>query len=96
MLLEDIKLLEMSISRINKLFDTDFKRNLPPYKRFQNIYIITLAKSPHLKKTRSQLEKWFKNIPDKEKKELKSRFQSKNNREHLAAFYELMMHQFLL
>jgi len=43
---------------------------------------------------KKQIEKWFENLPDSEKVHFLSRFKSKNDREHLSAFFELMWNQF--
>jgi len=46
---------------------------------------------------RNLLERWFKNYPTSEdKSDLRGRFRSKDNRQHLGAFFELYLHELLL
>ncbi len=45
-------------------------------------------------KFKNQIERWFKNLPETEKKHFLTRFRSKNDREHLSTFFELMWNQF--
>jgi len=47
------------------------------------------------KRIRNLLEQWFKNFPSEFQNELRTRFRSKDDRQHLAAFFELYLHELL-
>jgi len=47
------------------------------------------------KKIRNLLEQWFRNFPSEIQDELRARFRSKDDRQHLAAFFELYLHELL-
>jgi len=47
------------------------------------------------KRIRNLLEQWFKNFPSEFQDELRTRFRSKDDRQHLAAFFELYLHELL-
>jgi len=42
---------------------------------------------------RNRLEQWFKYFPSEAQDELRARFRSKDDRQHLAAFFELYLHE---
>ena len=44
---------------------------------------------------RNLLEQWFKYFPSEVQDELRARFRSKDDRQHLAAFFELYLHELL-
>lgn len=83
----------------NKLFPDNFIAKLPNIKRFvNNPLIVFLLKSDKeaLQKLKDQLEIWFSNIPQGHKRDIANRIRSINNKQHLAAFYELVWHQFFI
>ena len=47
------------------------------------------------KRIRNLLEQWFRNFPSEVQDELRARFRSKDDRQHLAAFFELYLHELL-
>ena len=47
------------------------------------------------KRIHNLLEQWFKNFPSEFQDELRTRFRSKDDRQHLAAFFELYLHELL-
>jgi len=47
------------------------------------------------KRIRNLLEQWFRNFPSESQDELRARFRSKDDRQHLAAFFELYLHELL-
>lgn len=81
-----------------ELFPQDFIKALPAVKEVNNPLIVGLLRYNNSKavKLRQQVEKWFKNVSPEEKVELGARLRSKDDRQHLPAFYELMLHQFFL
>ena len=47
------------------------------------------------KRIRNLLEQWFKDFPSEFQDDLRTRFRSKADRRHLAAFFELYLHELL-
>jgi len=65
-----------------------------PYVESQFDYLNRSAR-PEFKRIRNLLERWFKHFPSEAQDELGARFQSKDDRHHLAAFFELYLHELL-
>ncbi len=51
---------------------------------------------PELQRVRDLIDGWFEQYPDGDKHQLRSSFRSKNDLEHLSAYFELFLHQSLL
>lgn len=84
---------------MNKLFPKSFISKLPDLKRFVvNPLIVFLLKSDKdaLQKLRNQLDTWFNNVPQEHQNDIANRIRSWDNKQHLAAFYELVWHQFFI
>jgi len=84
--------------RYKKVFDKNFIDSLPSFDKFSNSAVVALCKrkEPSIKAFRAQIEKWFLNLPDQEKNDMCSRLRSKDDKQHLSAFYELLFHQYCL
>ena len=81
-----------------KVFDQNFINQLPSFDKFSNPSVVALCKrnEPSLDAFRSQIEKWFQNLPENQKADMYSRLRSLDDRQHLSAFYELLFHQYFL
>ncbi|MCD6539281.1 MAG: hypothetical protein J7K37_01050 [Candidatus Omnitrophica bacterium] len=84
--------------RYTKVFDKKFIESLPSFDKFSNPAVVSLCKrkEPSIKAFKAQIEKWFLNLPDQEKADVYSRLRSKDDKQHLSAFYELLFHQYCL
>ena len=51
---------------------------------------------PEAEKVRRVVEGWFERYPEPERADLCGRFRSRNNRQHYAAFFELLLHELLM
>jgi len=51
---------------------------------------------PEAGRVRENLENWFSHYPQHQRAEFRSRFRSPNNHQHLAAFFELALHELLI
>jgi len=74
----------------------EFIASLPDVTTYNNTHVTALCRYKHLKVLKEQVEEWFKNIPSSEQADLAARLRSKDDGQHLGAFYELMLHQFCL
>lgn len=79
------------------LFD-DFKRSEKGIKRFSQSLFDYLNSSANEKvcELRKEIESWFERYPEENKNDLRSRFRSNDDVEHIAAFFELFNHELLL
>ena len=68
----------------------------PP--RFAESLYVRMNRLPdeHLVACRADLEDWFTRYPLEEQPELVSRFRSRDDRDHLSAFFELYLHELLI
>ncbi len=78
------------------IFDSNFINSLPRATNLDNPHVVALCKHKELSNLRNQIEGWFANVPDEDKPDLKARLRSKDNGQHIGAFYELLLHQFCL
>jgi len=51
---------------------------------------------PEAERIRNLLEQWFDHFPPEDQDDLRARFLSKDDRQHLAAFFEFYLHELLL
>jgi hypothetical protein len=81
-----------------KVFDQKFIEQLPSFDKFSNPSVVALCKrnEPSLDAFRSQIEKWFQNLPENQKNDIYNRLRSLDDSQHLSAFYELLFHQYFL
>lgn len=81
-----------------KLFPKELYDKLPPLSKFRSPRIVCLLKShgKSINKLRQLINRWFKNIPTDDQKDLGSRLRSKDDRQHFPAYFELVWHQFFL
>ena len=79
-----------------KLFD-NFKRfTNPTGHKISRYDYVNQSNSKECGEIRNILENWFKKYPEKHKKEFLSRFQTKNDKFFLSAFFELYLHQLFI
>lgn len=81
-----------------KLFPKEVHDKLPPLSKFRSPRLACLLKShgKYVSKLRQLINRWFKNIPIDDQKDLGSRLRSKDDRQHFPAYFELVWHQFFL
>src|SRR6185369_13019501 len=81
-----------------KLFDQNLIKNLPKYEKYSDPGLVWLliAHGKVVNKHRNELRRWFQNIPIKHKRDIKSRLESLDYKQHIAAIYELVWHQYFL
>ncbi len=89
-----IKMIEMV--KTKKLFDeTDRDYTGPAYYTEPKFNYLNRCTRLECEKIRNLLEQWFRNFPSEAQDELRTRFRSKDDRQHLAAFFELYLHELL-
>ena len=82
---------------MNKIFTKEEKEKAEQLKRSWRTPLfasLLLDNRKEMVKFKRQIEKWFENLENNERKDFLNRFRSKNDREHLSAFFELMWNQF--
>lgn len=82
--------------KVIKLFDEMNRDYIGPalYNEPKFNYLNRSARS-ECEKICNLLEQWFKNFPSEVQDELRTRFRSKDNRQHLSAFFEIYLYQLL-
>lgn len=82
----------------NQIYDKKFIDKLPEFNKYDNPWVVSLCKRKELslKNFRLQIERWFQNLPDKNKLEMYKALRSLDNAEFLSAFYELMIFQYCI
>jgi len=82
--------------RAKKLFDEMARDYTDPALYAESIFdYLNRCARLECKRIRNLLEQWFKYFPSEVQDELQARFRSKDNRQHLAAFFELYFHELL-
>ena len=80
-----------------KLFDDiNRKENGPKHFADPHFYYLNHSARSESEVIRKLLELWFAHVPFGDQKGLRSRFRSKDNQQHLGAFFELYIHELLL
>ncbi len=83
-----------------KVFEEEWLKNLSERYDYRNRYtapfIAKLAFDPMLKPERDIIEAWFDKLPEEAKPDILSRLRSINSRDHFGAYFELVLHQFLI
>lgn len=84
--------------KYKQIYDKKFIEKLPEFDKYDNPWVVSLCKRKEssLKRLRLQIERWFQNLPDKNKPEMYNALRSLGNAEFLAAFYELMIFQYCI
>lgn len=86
----------MSKSIKPEVFDEEFVKNLPELTAFQNSLVTILCRDKMRSNMRKRefIENCFLQLDGKNKKAMLSRIRSLNDDEHLAAFFELALHNY--
>lgn len=81
-----------------RLFDEDIKReDIEPAKHAEpNFTYLNRTARESFEMIRNIIEDWFINYPESEKKELRARFRSTDDNQHLGAFFELYCYTLLI
>lgn len=83
-----------------KVFEAEWLEELSKRYDYRNRYtapfIAKLAFDPMLRPERDIIEEWFDKLPEEAKPDMLSRLRSINIRDHFGAYFELVIHQFLI
>lgn len=81
---------------VGGLFDEGQRTNTQPrlYSQPGFDYLNTSAR-PGVQYIRETLDRWFSHYPEPHRHELRSRFRSETNEQHVAAFFELTLHELM-
>jgi len=81
---------------MNKLFDEMNRDDTGPkdYSKPEFDYLNRSARL-EVERIRNLLEKWFEHFPSENQDDLRARFRSKDERQHLGSFFELYLHELL-
>lgn len=77
------------------LFPSDLIARLPAFKPPESTWLVWLLKSGDAAASRlkRQMELWYSHYPEHKRHDLRARLQDRNPRQHVAAFFELVMHE---
>lgn len=87
----------MANKKTAEVFTDEFTAGLPPPGKFETPIVVTLCKDtmPSNIKRRQAIEAWFSEIDSEQKPEMLKRLRSLDDEEHLSAFFELAIHDYL-
>lgn len=83
---------------VMKVFDRGLKKSLRgKYKsksKYVTPYIVRLALDSRLSRERKKIERWFQDLPESIKPDIRARLRSEISQQHFGAYYELVTHEF--
>jgi hypothetical protein len=77
-----------------RLFDHGPRQDPTPARHLETHFpFLNRVATPFWAEVRRVLEAWFANVPEVDRSDLRARFRSPDNRQHVAAFWELYLHE---